>query len=527
MTKRRSTNRTAPRAPIVNTALPASTGVVRVSPQRMWSSRALETMSKNRNRVEVSRFLQEEIPVVDYMIRALPQEAVGKGIGAKSISANPAFKERATAFFKLWASGIACDLAKEATWYDLQARWLSAILGDGSCFVQKVLGGPETRQWSLAVKTKRRCQFQTFTRDQIATPRDASVDEKWNDGLLYNDLGQLVKIGVLQQGTSPFSAGAVTRSLDVTSSLGGSVINHLKENVRFNQQHGTPALFRSNADLLDTLDLKAVRKHSAKIRASLLGVTTSGSGEVPNAMRQVMAAEKSGSPPTDTGKRYVEIHEGAVMIPLAVGEDIKFFTSQEAIDFGKLLEQLTTPMVFNFGYPPEWIFSMGSLGGTASRAVIEKVRRAHDRLRRLLLPHIQWCWEFVIGDAMQPGGPLYEFATVEDWNEIDFVLDPDPSVDLGRDHKADMERWGENLITAEDYVESRTGGSGVSVRHAAIDEKLDNIRYAIERGTPIGIPASICTLIGLGPRAAQSASGLIASLQPEQLAAELGRMDAD
>ncbi len=46
----------------------------------------------------------------------------------------------------------------------------------------------------------------------------------------------------------------------------------------------------------------------------------------------------------------------------------------------------------------------------------------------------------VIGDAMMMGGELHQYAKVKDWNLVEFVPDPDPSVDLGRDHKADMER---------------------------------------------------------------------------------------
>jgi hypothetical protein len=151
-------------------------------------------------------------------------------------------------------------------------------------------------------------------------------------------------------------------------------------------------------------------------------------------------------------------------------------------------------------------------------------------MRGLIYPHLQWCWEFVIADAMLPGGPLEKFATVDDWNEIDFVCDPDPSVDLGRDHKADMDRWDSHLITAEDYIEQRSAMSGVSVRHASIDEKLDNVRYAISQATgrpiiEVMIPESIAIIIGLGPKVTQAASGLVGSLSAEAIADELSAND--
>ena len=523
---RKKANAPTGKAPVFapTNALGPTTGTVRVAPQRMWSNKALEGMAKNRNRVEVSRFLQDEIPVVKYAVQTLPKEAIGKGIGVKSISTNPEFKAAATAFFGKWASSTACDLRKESTFYQLQPRWLSAILGDGSCFVQKVKGDEMTRAWSLADKSKRRVQFQTFTRDQACSPASA-IDkaDRWNDGLLYNNFGQLAKVRICLDG-DPYSRDSRFVDLDA------NFISHLKDNLRFNQEHGTPAIFTSGNDLLDALDLKAVRKHSAKIRASLLGVTTTTGGEVPNAMKQVMKNTQSGVPAVDTGKRFVEIHDGAVMIPLGMNEDIKFFTSGEAVNFAQLLEQLTQPFIYNFGLPPEWIFSMGSLGGASARAILDKVRRAYENMRGLIYPHLQWCWEFVIADAMLPGGPLENFATVDDWNEIDFVCDPDPSVDLGRDHKADMDRWDSHLITAEDYIEQRSAMSGVAVRHASIDEKLDNVRYAIAQATgrpitEVMIPESIAIIIGLGPKVTQAASGLVGSLSAEAIADELSAND--
>ena len=518
----------APAAPIVNAALPASTGTYRTLPTyRTWSSKQLEGMSASRDRVQISRFLQEEIPVVGYCITALPKEAIGKGIGLKSISANPEFRAAATALYKAWATSRAVDLRKEGTLFELQSRWLSAILGDGEAFVQKVADNtPLTADWTLADKSRRRLQLQTLLRDQLTNNGLTTLDAKtgrWIDGLQYNALDQLLTLRVITDDTT---LGSNPKTLPVPAAN----VFHLKENIRFNQYHGIPFVFRSNKDLLDVLDLKAIRKHAAKIRSALLGATTTRDGKVPNAMQAAMAAEKLGTPATDTGKRFMEIADGAVMIPLADGETMNFFQGGEAIPFKQILEELTNPFVFGLGYPVEWIFSMGSLGGTAFRGVIEKVRRAHENLRALLYPFLQWTWEWVIADAMMPGGALAQFATVADWNEIDFVTDPDPSVDLGRDHRADMERLRANAGTMEDYVESRTGGSGLSVRHARIDEKLDDVRYAIARATGIQpeavkIPASIATLLAIDPIQLQAMSGLAATLTPETIAADLAAND--
>ena len=512
---------------VMNAALPTSTGGVRVSPTwQPWSSKRLESMSRNRDLVQVSRFLQEKIPQLSYCIQQLPREAIGKGIGLKSISANKDFRRDATKLFQAWADSRAVDIRKENTFYQLQPRWLSAILGEGECFTQKISAAFEgALEWSLNDKNRRRLQLQTILRDQLTNGTVSGKDtqlNRWMDGLKFNAFDQLELIRVNQDDSLLGS----TKFTDISAAN----VFHLVHKDRFNQYHGNPWIFRSNEDLLDVLDLKAIRKHSAKIRAALLGATVTRDGNAPNAIQAAMASEKTGTPATDTGRRFMEISEGAVMIPLANGETMNFFQGGEAIPFKDILEQLIHPFVFGLGYPVEWIFGMGNLGGTAYRGLIEKVRRAHQNLRQILHPFLQWSWEWIISDAMLPGGPLAQYAQVDDWNAIDFIADPDPSVDLGRDHKADMDRLDENLLTVEDYIESRTGGSGEAVRYAAIDEKLDSLRYAIAQatGTPkekVVIPASLAALLAIPSRKLQAAAGIVPSLMPETIAQDLKAMD--
>lgn len=198
-----------------------------------------------------------------------------------------------------------------------------------------------------------------------------------------------------------------------------------------------------------------------------------------------------------------------------------FMSEKEAVPFRDILQDLLHPFIFTFGYPPEWIFMRGKVGGTEYRGLIEQVRRAHQNLRLLLAPLLQWVWEKVIGNAMMPGGPLYPFADVTDWAAVDQVPDADPSVDLGRDNRADMTRLDANLMTAEDYIESRTGHDSQSIRQASIIEKLDDVHFAIREGEKRGIPASIATILAIPTPKLQAASGLVAALSPETIAEDL------
>jgi len=499
-----------------------------------WNSKIQETNWQSRDRVRISRFLQDTFPVIAYCCQALPKEAIGGGIGIKSVSLNPKFREASTKLFRTWGDSEAVDTRKESSFFALQSRLLSAIFGDGEIFVQKVAarqldaaGNDTTLTWSLNDKSRRRLQLQVYTRDQIGT-NGTSVknDERWNDGILYNALDQLQKVRVLQTTSSILQTDA-----EAYTDIPAVNIKHLKRSIRFNQYHGSPIFFSSESDLMDALDMKAVRKHAAKIKSAIMGATVTQSGNVPKAMEAMMAKGVSGNPATDNGRRYAEIFGGAVMIPLATNEDVRWFQAQEAMNYSQFIEELTSPVVYTFDIPPEWIFHLGQLGGAAQRAVLSKVRKSYARMREILHPFLQWCWEWVISDAML-NGPLKEFSDVEDWNHVDFVADPDPSVDLFRDYKSDKDRILGNLGTVEDYIESTTGGSGIAVRHAAIDEKLDNIRYAISQatGTPVDqvkVPASLAVICAIDPTLLQAAQGIVATLSPDQIAADLAAIGGE
>lgn len=515
---------------ITNAALPAWSGSYRSLPRNQpWNSKSIERLQRTRDIVQISRYLQsdEGIPQVRYAVRQLPREAVGKGIGAKSISTNVEFQRDASILFAKWADSAAVDLRKEQTFYQLQSGWLTAMLGDGECFVLPVFE-PAGLSWSLNDRSKRAFQLQTIARDQLTNGELTSIEaqtQKWFSGLQYNTFDQLVRIRLSQDN----GTGNSTSTVDIAAvnAMGHRNVFHLKDPARLNQYHGDPALFSSGKDLLDVLDLKALRKHSAKVRAALLGATTTRDGKVPNVMQQIMTSEQSGNPATDTGRRFVEIGEGAIFLPLADSETFNFFTNQqEGVPFKQVIEDLLHPFIFEFGYPPEWIFMRGKVGGTEYRGLLQQVARAHETLRSKLYPLIQWAWEKVIGTAMQPGGPLFQYATVEDWNAVDFITDPDPSVDAGRDHKGLMERLGENLVTPNDLVEMLTGSDGEMTRRLAILQKLELVQYAVNEARERNIPASIATIIAMGLRTAQSSSGILPTLSPETLASDLAAMDS-
>jgi hypothetical protein len=523
---------------IANVATSTTPGSYRTTPRYTpWSLKSVERMQRSKDLVQISRFLQSEegIPQVRYAVQQLPREAIGKGIGCKSISKNPGLQKDATELFRKWAGSRAVDIRKKNNLFALQPIMLSAMLGDGELFTHPVFD-PAGASWSLNDRSKRAFQIQLITRDQLTNGDVKSTDARslrWFDGLQYNGLDQLQILRLNQDADATgYMPSKKYTDIAAVNSMGHPNIFHLMADARVHQYHGDPFIFSSGRDLLDSLDFKCLRKHSNKIRAALLGATTTRDGKKLNAMQEIEKAEQSGTPAADTGRRYLEIEEGAIFIPMSDNETMTFFNNpQEGVPFRDILADLLHPFMFEFGYPPEWIFTRGKVGGVEYRGLLQQVARAHENLRARLYPFLEWLWEKVIGTAMMPGGPLFQYADVPDWNEIDFVTDPDPTVDAGRDNKADLDNLGENLITPDDFIERRTGMDGEAVRHAAIEQKLNSIRFAVSQAKRIPIdqveiPASIAIAVGMGLKTLQAAAGTLNTLSPETLAADIAALDS-
>lgn len=482
----------------LETPVTSSSQGVRSSPISVpWDNKASETISKIRDRVRKSRAIQETLPFVKYMNTAIPEEALSGGLTPKSISKMPEFRKAATDLFWQWADSEAIDVRKRFDFYTMQPMLGTTTLGDGECFLQKVRDDrPEARAWDLADRSRRRLQIQYFTRDQIGSPTGTLIKRetdgsRWIDGLHFNSLDQLIEIQILLgQGQTLGSLSSAQNTIKREA----SVIMHMFADERLNQFHGNPWLFSAENDALDHLDMSALRKHSAKIRAAFLGAISTADGNIPESMKS-FARSGSDDGTTDNSLRYYEINGGAVMVPLKGDEKIQFYQGGEAMNYAELLDDLLSNIVYAYKYPPEYLIKLANNGAGTNRLLLGKVRKAHARIRRMIQKQfVQGCWEFVIGDAMMPDGPLNKFASVKDWNQITCISEPDPSVDLGRDEKAEQEKIRTFTGTVEAYCDAQNR-DGTEIRHQRLEEIADNISFgsAIRKpGVPNGLPWYLC-----------------------------------
>lgn len=494
----------------------SSEGVRSVPIFAPWDNKAAETLGKIRDRVKKSRAIQEALPFVRYMTEAIPEEALSGGLTPKSASKTPEFKKDANDLFWAWADSTAIDLRKRFNFYSMQAQLGTTALGDGEVFCQKVIDDrTEAKAWALSRSDRRRLQIQCFTRDQIGSGQDSRLGalgaqtvagggavprERWIDGLFFNELDQLQKLRIITRGRP----GYVERD--------AAVMMQIFADRRLNQFHGDPWLFSAENDALGALDMAALRKHAAIIRTAFLGAINTKDGEVPASMKAFMSRGSDNADGSGDNKlRYFNLYGGNVLLPLKTDEKVDFYKAGEAMDFGSFIEDLLYNIVYAFKYPPEYLIGLGKNGSATNRLLLGKVKKAHARIRKMIQTHfVQPVWEFVIGDAMAPGMPLAKYAgKVPDWNRITCTSEPDPSIDLGRDEKAEDRRIQNFTSTIESYCDSR-GEDGTAIRHARLEEIADSISFGAsikKPGVEKGLPWFLC----IDPMTLQSITALAQS----------------
>ena len=480
-------------------------GGIRSTPvQSAWRNWRAETASVARERVLTSRYLQEVIPFIGHLVAQLPEEAIGDGLVPSSESKDADFKKRSTALFDQWARSSAIDIRRRFDFYSCQAMLGATIVGDGQVFALKIRDSrPDSLARPLSDKSFRALQLQFLTRDQIGNGGLSQFvangsDFVWDQGVRFNALDVPDTYRVLK------GVQTMGRPLAYEEHPAQRML-HIFADRHFNQHHGTPWIFRGDKSLLDALDLKAVKKYAAKIRAYFLGAITTPTGDTPVSMRNAGRRGTKLDPDNegqviDDGMRYLELAGGISLPVLKDGETISFFHGQEPVSFAELLKEIWEEAVYCFPYPPEYLLHLAGLGSASVRMILRKVKKGHDKMRRPIRD--QFCqpvWEFVIGDAIQRG----LLPMVEDWRLVTWKGGIDPSIDAGRDERAEQEKLRTFTGTVEQYCD-QLGLDGEAVRHARLDEIADNIAYGAQRG----LPWFMC----IDAMQVQSMTGLAASL---------------
>lgn len=472
--------------PAVTQTLPQATSSgIRTEPvYQSWRTHTAESVQLQRERVTASRFLQDAVPLIGYIIEQLAEEAIGDGLSGTSDSKDPEFKAQSTELFALWAESTAIDTRKRLDFYRSQTLIAKTMMGDGELFATKVAdNSPYAKAKPLTDASFRRLQIQFLLRDQIGNGSQQPYiangsDYVWDQGIKFNYLDQEVEYRIPRKPANASDPGYTTKS--------AAEVMHIFSDRTFSQHHGTPWLFRGHKSGLDAMDLHAVRKFGAKIQSMFLGAIHTKDGMVPESMKSLVrkGTTTENGTTTDNGMRYLEL-AGGVVIPLfAEGQTMSFFQGREAISFPQLMQELWSEICLSIGAPPEYLINIAGLGSASVRMVIGKIKKLLNRIRRPVRD--QFCqpvWEFVIGDAIAQG----KLKLVEDWKAVTWLGGGiDPSIDAGRDEKAEQAKLINYTGTREAYC-ANFNLDGNAVGRARVAEVIHDIKAGLELAKAQGL----------------------------------------
>jgi hypothetical protein len=473
-----------------NPAATSSNSGIRSVPRRMpWNPATALNQARNRDRVLIARALDEILPFMAYAHRVIPEEAISDGLVISSASQNKDFARAATKLFDEWGSSTKIDVANQLNIYTCQSPLGHLFCRDGSAFAIKVKSEKEEDLVRpFGDKTFRAIQLQFLRRDQLGTSSfwtGKGAFKKFDDGIELDGVNRPINYRILQ---API--GEPMSHIDYAVSR----VIHIKE-PDFEGIHGQPWFFRGGDSAVDAIDLRALQKHSDKIKAAFLGVITTGTGAPPRAMQAQTKPGKKTDPADatrtidDNSVRHYAIADGVHIPVLRKDESISFFTNQSQLSFGEQLVMLYKEICFSGMIPPEYLWQFADLGSGAVRLLLRKMSKVFSRFRRPFINvFLQQVWEMVISECMTPhwvGKKRYEplLPMVDDWASIHVRPAPDPSIDAGRDEKGDQNSILNLTKTRSEYGDERNK-DGLAVALSCLDE----LGAMIAHGKKLGLP---------------------------------------
>jgi len=435
----------------------------------IWNRSSVQR-GTNRARVSLARALDEALPLVGYLNRQIPLEAIGRGVVIASASKDAAFRSAANAYFEQWGTTNAIDVARQFDIYSCQAELGRFIERDGGVFAIKVKSRlPEDLARSLDDKNFRAIQLQFLRRDQIGFDRPPA-GELWDDGIQISPLGAPVSYGIIQ--TRAPGAAAPPPSFRAAAD-----VIHLKR-PSLEGVHGVPSCVGGQESALDGIDLDALSRYSDKIRAAFLGVINTPSGSAPLGMRaNVQPGKKTKTVDgvttvvDDKSLRYYQIADGVHIPVLRNDEQITFFNGS-TLSFGAQCAALAQKVIMAYGVVPEYVQDLTGLGSAACRLVLYKMRAVFASRVAPIECFLQQVWQLVISDAVQRG----VLPFVPDWSAATCKARGNASIDLGRDERAEQNKLLSGTSTVARYADANAE-DGEAIRREWIDETAQSIYW--------------------------------------------------
>jgi capsid protein len=336
--------------------------------------------------VKLNRYLSRNNGLFVGINAAFIRYAIGPGL--IPVHSDASF----TNYFKRWAKAPTID--GQVTHAEVQRILGLQILEDGEGFQLKV---EEDGQPLLQL---------------IESQNFGGSEDGFTDGVKTNSYGRPISYRM--------TSGTVREA--------GGVI-HSFDRIRPGQLRGIPMGAHAINDGLDGNDILKFEKQAQKLTAAIAAVFKTLKKDLLN-VRSSPSVDSEGNV-----NRFSQI-TGVQTIAINPNESFDIPQSQRGgANFLGFLDYLTRRIATGYKVSPEFVWNSIGTGGAATRLILSQASAAFMDFRRLIEKACNAHWVYVIGTGIANG----ELTATADWMDVKWRGPALPSVDAGRDAKAEIE----------------------------------------------------------------------------------------
>lgn len=403
-----------------------------------WSIPSAQSVNKDMTEgdrlqmVKLNRYLSRNNGLFVGINAAFIRYAIGPGL--IPVHSNDSL----TNYFKRWSKAPTID--GQLTHAEVQRILGLQILEDGEGFQLKV----EEDGMPL---------LQLVESQQFGGSEDG-----FQDGVKTNDYGRPLKYR-MTSGTIREAAGVI----------------HCFDRIRPGQLRGIPMGAHAINDGLDGNDILKFEKQAQKLSAAIAAVFKTLKKDALN-VRSAPSVDSEGNV-----NRFSQI-TGVQTIAINPNESFDIPQSQRGgANFLGFLDYLTRRIATGYKVSPEFVWNSIGTGGAATRLILSQASAAFMDFRRLIEKACNAHWVYVIGTGIANG----ELTATADWMDVKWRGPALPSVDAGRDAKAEIEALRAGLTSPQRIADEQNEDWAKTYEENAIANK-----FVLELSAKHGVPAS-------------------------------------
>lgn len=414
-----------------------------VSPRRgmiVWPTLDSRKELPPRARKEIIKRARWADSNVGLAIRAIdgPANLIGN-LTPQSVSGDPAWsKEAEEVMRRRFDNPLAFDRAGELDFFGWQDAITRGALRDG-----------DTVTALLEAKAGGGAQVLLYGAHQVDNGRADKVPGGLRDGVFSDKMGRPL-------GYRLINADDATkfRTLPANAAIFHSYKKH-------GSVRGVSSVAHAISNILDIVEILADSKHGIKV-ANQWGVALEtapgavGDGGVGEELAAFLGNGDNESADKDANDALFldSILQGGRMQSTPAGSKITTLSDDRPHPNQlNLLRWLVRDVAWGLGLSPEVLWELAGLNGTATRYLMAETRKWVRRRQRRLAMSCQRLWTYAVSREIKAG--RLRQPTTDRWWMCKWIPEADPTIDVGRDGKLELEQLDNNALTYQEYFAKR------------------------------------------------------------------------